>query len=484
MADGYDAVVVGAGPNGLVGAVTLAGAGLRVLVLEAADVAGGGTRSAALTLPGHVHDICSAVHPLALASPAMRALPLADHGVEWVHPGAPLAHPLDDGRAAVLERSVDATALGLGADGAAYLRLMSPLVAAGERLVAGLMSPLPMPSVRSLPALARFGLSGAWPADRLARHHFSTDEGQALIAGLAGHSMQSLGSPATGGFALFLGVLGHLVGWPVARGGSQSIADGLTSILVARGGEVELGRTVRSLADIPSAKVTLLDLSPRQILDLGGARWPARYRRRLGRFRYGPAAWKVDWALDGPIPWSAAGCARAGTVHLGGPMADIAFAESEVQRGRHPERPYVLLAQQSRFDDTRAPAGSENAWAYCHVPNGSRVDMTERIETQVERFAPGFRDRIVARHVMGPVDIEAHDANYVGGDIGSGATNLRQVLARPVLSPTPWRTPLAGVYLCSSSTPPGPGVHGMCGWHAARTALHDLGLGESARGHP
>jgi phytoene dehydrogenase-like protein len=481
MADEYDAVVVGAGPNGLVGAVTLAGAGLRVLVVEAADTAGGGTRSAALTRPGHVHDICSAIHPLGVASPALRALPLAAHGVEWVHPDAPLAHPLDGGRAAVLERSVDVTALGLGADGAAYLRLMSPLVAAGDRLVTGLMSPVPMPPVRSLPALARFGLSGAWPAERLARHHFTTDEAQGLMAGLAGHSMLSLGSPATGGFALFLGVLGHLVGWPVARGGSQAIADGLVSILTERGGELVLGRRVRSLTGLPPAKVTLLDLTPRQILDLGGDRLPARYRRRLNRFRYGSAVWKVDWALDGPIPWAAAGCARAGTVHLGGTLAEVAFSEAEVQRGRHPARPYVLLAQPSLFDHTRAPTGAENAWAYCHVPNGSTVDMTERIEAQVERFAPGFRDRIVDRHVMGPAAVEAHDANYIGGDISGGATNLRQVFARPVLSSAPWRTPAEGIYLCSSSTPPGPGVHGMCGWHAAHAALHDLGLAGSSR---
>jgi phytoene dehydrogenase-like protein len=472
----YDAVVVGAGPNGLVGAVTLARAGLKVLVVEAADVAGGGTRSAPLTRVGHVHDVCSAIHPLALASPALRDLPLADHGLEWVHPDAPLAHPLDGGRAAVLERSVDATGLGLGDDGAAYRRLMAPLVAAGPQLVDAVLSPLSVPSPRVWPPLARFATSGMWPATRLATHRFAGDEARGLLVGLAAHSLLSLRAPGTGGFGLYLGLLGHLVGWPMARGGSQAIADALVALLVDRGGELVLGQPVTSLAALPPARTTLLDLTPRQLLALGGDRLPARYRRQLARYRYGGAIWKVDWALDGPIPWTAAGCARAGTVHVGGTLDEVAFSESELQRGRHVDRPFVLLAQQSRFDPTRAPAGEHNAWAYCHVPNGSPLDMTARIEAQVERFAPGFRDRIIARHVMGPAAVEAHDANYIGGDIGGGRTDLRQIVARPVLSRSPWRTPADGLYLCSSATPPGPGVHGMCGWQAARAALLDLGL--------
>jgi len=472
----YDAVVVGAGPNGLVGAAVLAGAGLSVLVIEAAPVAGGGTRSAALTRPGHIHDVCSAIHPLALASPALQGLPLADHGLTWAHPEVPVAHPLDGGRAAVLERSVDATGLGLGDDGAAYLRLMTPLVAAGPGLVDGVLSPLSRPARGAVPGIVRFGAEGAWPAVTLARNRFSGEEAQALIGGLAAHSQLSLRSPATGGFALFLGLLGHLVGWPAARGGSQAIADALVGVIGDRGGEIVLGERVTSLATLPPAPTVLLDLTPRQLLELGGDRFPPRYRRQLARYRYGTAVFKVDWALDGPIPWTAAGCRRAGTVHVGGTLDEIALSEAEVQRGRHCPRPFVLVAQQSCFDPSRAPAGEHNAWAYCHVPNGSTVDRTEVIEAQVERFAPGFRDRIIGRHVMGPAAVEAHDPNYVGGDIGGGRTDLRQLLARPVASRSPWTTPAAGVYLCSSSTPPGPGVHGMCGWHAAHAALRALGV--------
>ncbi|MGZ4704499.1 MAG: phytoene desaturase family protein [Acidimicrobiales bacterium] len=475
-AGGYDAVVVGAGPNGLVAAVTMALTGRRVLVIEAATAPGGGTRSEALTLPGHVHDVCSAIHPLALASPALRDLPLADHGLEWVQPLAPLAHPLDGGRAAVLERSVDATALAFGDDdGAAYLGLMTPLVADGQMIVDAVLSPLSVPPLRSLPALLRFGPSAASSAERFAHRRFATDEAQALMAGLAAHSVLSLGAPGTAGFGMVLGLLGHLVGWPMARGGSQAIADALVSLLLAHGGEVVVGHPVRTLADVPPAGSILLDLSPRQVLDLGGVRLPARYRRRLNRFRYGAAVCKVDWALDGPIPWAAPGCARAGTVHVGGTAAEVAESEREVQRGRHPERPMVLLAQQSLFDPTRAPAGQHNAWGYCHVPNGSTVDMTDRIEAQIERFAPGFRDRIIARHVMSPAAIEQHDANYVGGDISSGRMDLTQLVTRPVASRSPWRTPVPGLYLCGASTPPGPGVHGMGGWHAAHAALADLG---------
>lgn len=463
----YDAVVVGSGPNGLVGAVTLARAGRRVLVVEAQSEPGGGTRSAELTRPGVVHDVCSAIHPLALGSKALRELPLAEHGLEWVHPDVPLAHPLDGGRAALLHRSLEETAAGLGRDAAAYRRLMGPFVR--QDVVDGLLDPIRFP--RAPIPMARYGLVGIRSAVGVASRRFDGDEAQALFAGMAAHAILDLRSPVTAGYGIMIGALGHLVGWPMAKGGSSAIAAALVSLLEAHGGVVECNRPVRSLDELPSARTVLLDLTPRQVLAVAGHRLPARYKRHLASFRYGPGVWKVDWALDGPTPWTNPGCARAGTVHLGGTLAELADAEATVQRGGHPERPYVLFAQQTPFDRSRAPAGTETAWAYCHVPNGSELDMTDRIEAQVERFAPGFRDRIVARHVMGPGSMQRHDANYVGGDINGGVGDLRQFVARPVLSPTPWATPVDGLYLCSSSTPPGGGVHGMCGYLAASAAL-------------
>jgi phytoene dehydrogenase-like protein len=469
------AVVVGAGPNGLVAAITLAAAGLRARVVEAAPAPGGGTRSAELTRPGFVHDICSAIHPLALASPALRELALSEHGLRWIESPAVLAHPLDGGRAAVLERSVLETAAGLDADGERYARSMLPLVARADAIVEAVLSPLTVPPATAWTPLARFGLGAVLPAEVLAKARFRTDEGRALLAGLSAHSMLSLRTPTTAGVGRFLGLLGHAVGWPLARGGSQAIADALVSHLRSLGGEIELDHEVRTLDELPRRTATVLDLTPRQVLRLGGLELPSRYRRALGRYRYGPGVWKVDLALDGPIPWAADGCHRAATVHVGGTAEEITAAEADVQRGRHPARPFVLVAQQAAFDDTRAPAGGQTAWAYCHVPNGSTVDMTERIERQIERFAPGFRDRIVDRHVMGPAAMEDHDANHVGGDIGGGAAGPTQLVTRPVVSRSPWRTPVAGVYLCSSATPPGPGVHGMCGWHAAHAVLADRG---------
>jgi phytoene dehydrogenase-like protein len=473
MSDDWDAVVVGAGPNGLVAAATLGRAGWKVLVLEAAPTVGGGTRSAELTRPGFIHDRCSSVHPLGVASPALRDLGLAD-SVDWCYPEVQLAHPLDGGRAALLTRSVDETADGLGADAIAYRRLMEPLVASADRLTEAVLSPLTIPPARALPALARFGWDAAPPAAWMARHRFDQDEARGLMAGLAAHSMLSLRSPGTAGFGLYLGVLGHAVGWPVARGGSQAIADQLADLVTGAGGQIEVDRRVSRWEDLPPARATLLDLSPRQLVDLAGPRLPARYRRRLERYRSGSGVWKVDWALDGPIPWTNPGARRAATVHVGGTLAQVVSAEADVARGRLPARPFVLVVQPTVADPGRAPAGGHIGWAYCHVPNGSTFDMTERIEAQIERFAPGFGDRIVARAVAGPADLERHDANYLGGDIAIGRTDLTQLVTRPVASAHPWRTPVPGLYLCSSATPPGPGVHGMCGWHAARTALADL----------
>jgi phytoene dehydrogenase-like protein len=463
------ATVVGSGPNGLMAAITLARAGWTVTVLEAAAVPGGGMRSEELTIPGVTHDVCSAIHPLAVGSPAFREL--ADVlDVEWIHSEHPLAHPLDGGRAGVLRRSADDTADGLGADASAYRRLFGPLVGAGFDLTDGLLSPFTIPPDHPI-TLGRYGLTGIRSARGVARRRFDTDEAQALFAGLAGHSILSLRSPVTAGYGLMLGVLAHLVGWPMARGGSQRIADAMVAHLRSLGGSVECGHRVASLAELPRADAVLLDLTPRQVVEVAGDSLPGRYRRSLERFRYGPGVFKVDWALDGPIPWTNPDCGLAATVHLGGTLAEVVAAEDDVQRGRHPERPYVLLAQQGHFDPTRAPAGTETVWAYCHVPNGSTVDMTSRIEAQIERFAPGFRDRIVASHTMDTRAVQRHDENYVGGDINGGVGDLRQFVARPTLGLHPWATPIDGVYLCSSSTPPGGGVHGMCGWHAAHEVL-------------
>ncbi len=436
----YDAVVVGAGPNGLVAAAEMAAAGRRVLVLESAPEIGGGTRSKELTLPGFVHDVCSAIHPLAVASPALRALPLAEYGVEWIHPDVPLAHPLDGGRVALLERSVDATAAQFGRDAPAYRRLVRPFVAAGDALAEGLLAPLALPPRHPL-LLARYGAIGIRSATSVTRR-FETDEPAALFAGLAGHAMLTLQSPLTSGLGLFLATLAHHGGWPLAKGGSAALSAALGAIVVARGGTIECDRTVTSLRDLPRARVTLLDLTPRQLLAIDDGRLPPRYRRTLARYRYGPGVFKVDWALDGPVPWTNTAVGRAATVHLGGTAAEIAASELDIGRGRNPERPYTLFVQPSLFDPGRAPAGRHTAWAYCHVPAGSAVDRTDAIEAQVERFAPGFRDRIAGRHVMGPAAMERYDANYVGGDINGGVLDVRQFLARPRLGLHPWATPV------------------------------------------
>jgi phytoene dehydrogenase-like protein len=467
-----DAIVVGSGPNGLAAAIVLAQAGVRVQVLEGEETIGGGLRTAELTLPGFRHDVCSAIHPLGVASPFLKTLPLERHGVEWIQPPAPLAHPFDDGTAALLERSLDATAATLGEDGARYVKLMEPLCDDAPALMEEILSPLHLPRHPLL--LTRFGARGVLPAARLARATFRGEKARGLFAGLAGHSILPLTRSPSGAFGLTLAILGHAVGWPLARGGSQSVADALAAHLRELGGELETGRPVRSLDELGDARAVLLDVTPRQFLAIAGDRLSSVYRRRLERYRYGPGVFKLDWALDAPIPWRAGECARAATVHLGCTLDEITAAERAPWHGETAERPYVLLAQQTLFDPTRAPEGKHTAWAYCHVPNGSTVDMAAAVEAQVERFAPGFRDRVLARSAKAPAELEAHNPNFVGGDINGGASDLRQLFTRPVARVTPSATPLEGVFICSSSTPPGGGVHGMCGFHAANAALRHL----------
>jgi phytoene dehydrogenase-like protein len=468
----YDAVVVGSGPNGLAAAIAIAQAGKSVLVLEARETIGGGCRSAELTLPGFVHDVCSAIHPLGLGSPFFKTLPLGDHGLEWIHPPAPVAHPLDDGTAVVVERSVDETAAGLGPDAAAYRRLMGPLAAEWDALAPELLAPLHVP--RRPLILARFGLKAIRSASSLAKARFRGERARAVFAGIAGHSILPLERTATAAIGLVLGALTHAVGWPLPRGGSRRIAEALAAHLRALGGEIRTGAPVESLDALPPARAVLCDVTPRQLLGLAGDRLRGRYRRALERYRYGPAAFKLDFALSGTIPWKAAACARAATVHLGGTLEEIAASEAAVARGEHPERPFVLLVQPSLFDTSRAPAGRHTAWAYCHVPNGSTVDVRARIEAQIERFAPGFRDLVLARSVLTPARLQEQNPNYVGGDINGGAQDLGQMFTRPAARIVPYSTPVRGLYICSSSTPPGGGVHGMCGYHAARAALREL----------
>jgi phytoene dehydrogenase-like protein len=464
-----DAVVVGSGPNGLSAAIALARAGRRVTVLEGSETIGGGCRSEELTLPEFVHDTCSTVHALALASPFLSRLPLAEHGLELVHPGAPLAHPLDDGSAVLLERSVDETADGLGPDADAYRRLFEPLVRTAPELMRQILGPLRPP--RHPLAMARFAPAALRSAVGLARSRFEGERARALLAGCSAHSMLSLSSPASAAFGVVLMLTAHQVGWPVARGGSQRLADALVSHLRSLGGEIETGRWVESLDELAGFGTTLLDVTPRQLQRLAGSRLPAGYTRRLTRYRYGPGIFKLDWALDAPIPWTAPKVARAGTVHVGGTLEQIAASEQAAVSGEHCERPFVLLVQPSLFDASRAPEGKHTAWAYCHVPSGSPRDMTEPIEAQVERFAPGFKDLIAARSAMGPEEVEQRNPNYVGGDINGGVQDLRQLFTRPVARPVPYSTPVEGLYICSSSTPPGGGVHGMCGYWAVRAAL-------------
>jgi phytoene dehydrogenase-like protein len=466
-----DAVVVGAGPNGLSAAVALAREGLRVVVLEAAPTIGGGARTEELTLPGFQHDVCSAVFPLGVGSPFLRSLPLADHGLDWVQPEIPLAHPLEEG-AGILERSLFATAEGLAEDGSAWRSLFGPLAENWEALAHEVLAPLHWP--RRPGPLLRMAAGAARTAEGLAHARFTTERARALFAGIAAHGIQPLSRRPTAAVALLLGAAAHAVGWPLARGGAGRVPAALASLLTSLGGEILTGRQVSSLSELPPARAVLLDVTPWQLLRIAGPWLTPRYRRRLAAFRYGPGAFKVDWALDAPIPWRAEACRRAGTIHVGGSLPEIEAAERAVMEGRAGERPFVLVSQPTLFDPARAPDGKHVAWAYCHVPNGWPGDETSAIEGQIEAFAPGFRERILARSVKTPREIEARNANCVGGDIAAGIMDLRQSFARPMSPVAPYATELRGVYLCSASTPPGPGVHGMCGYHAARAALRTL----------
>jgi phytoene dehydrogenase-like protein len=467
----YDAVIVGSGPNGLAAGIVLSQKGLSVLLLEGRSSVGGGLRSAELTLPGYVHDICSAVHPLAVGSPFFPTLPLAAHGLDFIYPPVAAAHPLDGGVAALLAGTVDEGAERLGEDGNAYLELVKPIVRDWPALAPELLGPLHFPHDPMM--LARFGRVGL-PSVRWLARRFHTREARALLAGMAAHGMQPLENWATAAITLVFLATGHTRGWPIPRGGSGSIADALARYFIQLGGRIETGVQVKSLAQLPSSRCVLLDMTPRQLLQLGGHRWSSLYRWQLQRYRYGMGVFKIDWALAEPIPFSAVGCRSAGTVHIGGSFEEIAAAEALTARGKIPDRPFVLLAQPSVFDPSRAPAGRHTAWAYCHVPNGSPADMTDRIEQQVERMAPGFRERVLARHVFDTRQMEQYNPNYVGGDINGGEMDIRQLFTRPALRWSPYRTSSRGIYICSSATPPGGGVHGMCGYHAARRALRDV----------
>ncbi len=456
----------------------LARAGLAVLVLEEAATLGGGTRTAELTLPGFRHDICSGIHPLTIASPFLSQLPLREHGLEWIHPGLPAAHPLDRGRAVLFHRSIEETAAGLGRDGGAWRSLFEPLVESWDVLRHQFLGPVRVP--RDPITVSRFGLLALRSVRGLADSWFRARDAKALLAGMTGHAFLPLSSPTSAGFGLILSIAAHAGGWPMPRGGAHAIADALVSYAKTLGTEFETGVTVSSLSDLPPARLVLLDTTAHEALRIVGYRLPVVRRAQLGSFRHGPGAFKLDYALSGPVPWSAEGVERAGTVHVGGDMDEIAESEQQVARGHHPQRPFLIAAQHTRFDTSRAPEGMHTLWSYTHVPNGSHVDMTERMEAQIERFAPGFRDLIVARHSMSPADVEAYNRNNVGGDISGGANDGLQLFLRPRLALNPYFVQeRAGraIFLCSSSTPPGGGVHGMCGYHAARLALRRLERG-------
>lgn len=467
----YDAIIVGAGPNGLAGAITLQQQGLRTLLLEAKPTIGGGMRSAELTLPGFVHDICSAVHPLGAGSPFFRQLDLQAFGLEFVHPPVLAAHPLDDGSAGALYHSFDDTAAALGADESAYRSLLGGLYRDWPQIDKDVLGPLRMPSHPLM--MAKFGLTALRRASDIVKR-FNTQQARGLWAGIAGHSMLPLDHYTTAAAGCVLMLAGHHHGWPIPKGGSQSMATALAGLYQSLGGTIQTDTYVKSLDELPASKAVLFDLSPKQLVSIAGQQFSSIYLKQLKRFRYGMGVFKIDWALDGPVPFTNEACRNAGTVHLGNTFEEIAHAEKAVWNGQHPEKPFVLLAQQSLFDHSRAPEGKHTAWAYCHVPSGAEKDMTAAIEAQVERFAPGFRDRILQRHTMNARQMEAYNPNYVGGDINGGVLDITQLFTRPALRLSPYRTSAKGIYLCSASTPPGGGVHGLCGHHAAQRVLKDI----------
>jgi phytoene dehydrogenase-like protein len=477
MASGLKACVIGSGSNGLSAAIVLAQAGLQVEVFEAERIPGGATRTMELTLPGFLHDFGSAVYPLGAGSPFFSTLPLHDYGLEWVRSPAPLAHPLDDGTAIVLEQNLEAAATRLGADGVIWRQLMRPLVTHWSEFAPEALGPV-LKIPRHPWLLTRFGMNALLPARVVARR-FKSDRTRALFAGLAGHSFLSMDEPLTSAFAMLMAAPAHVVGWPIASGGSQSITNALSGYLARLGGQVKTSARVKSLDALSEYDLVLCDLTPKQLLAITGQQLSDRYKRQLIKYRYGPGVFKVDYALSAPIPWKEPECLRAATLHLGGTFDEIAASEKAVRNGEHPERPFVLLVQPTLFDRSRAPGGKHTAWAYCHVPNGSTFDMLPQLESQIERFAPGFRDIVLARHILSPASLEGMNSNLVGGDIAGGAIDLRQLLFRPT-----WRlyaTSARNIFLCSSSTPPGAGVHGMCGYHAAKRALARLGLEPSQK---
>lgn len=467
----HDALIIGSGPNGLAAAIHLARSGWKVKVIEGADTIGGGTRTKELTLPGFLHDVCSAVHPMGIASPFMRSLELEKHGLRWLQPDVPLAHPLEDGRAAVLYRSLEETCTALGKDAGIYRRYWAPLVKRADDLYGDLLQPAGLP--KHPITMTRFGIGAMMPA-RVLASVFDTEEGKALFAGNAAHSIMPLEKPFTSAIGLVLQISAHAVGWPIPEGGSQRITETMAAILRGLGSEIECGRMVQSLDELPPSKAVLFDISPRNLARICGEALPERYRRKLNAYRHGPGVFKVDYALNAPIPWRNESCRQAGTVHVGGTIEEISASERDAWFGKHSATPFVLVAQPTIHDPSRAPAGKHIAWAYCHVPSSSTTDMLDTINRQIERFAPGFRDCILTQHTMNSVEMEAYNANYVGGDVIGGVTDWRQLFTRPVGLLNPYATPNPRVFICSASTPPGGGVHGMCGFHAARCVMKRL----------
>lgn len=468
----FDAVVVGSGPNGLAAAITLQQSGLSVLLIEGKDTIGGGLRTSALTQPGFLHDVCSAIHPLAAESPFFKTLPLQSHGLEFIKPALAAAHPFDDGKAAILSQSLQQTTALLADDNLSYNKLIKPLINEWNNISNSILGPLRIP--KHPLAMANFGLKAILPAVTLANSYFKTKEARGLWAGMAAHSIQPLSNPITSAIGLVLMAMGHINGWPFPKGGSQQIANALASYFTSIGGKIQTNFYVESLNQLPSSHTVLFDVTPRQLLQIAGHKFSDFYKWQLKRYRYGMGVFKIDWALDNPIPFKADECKQAGTIHLGNTLEEIASSEQQAANGQHPEKPFVLMAQQSVFDSSRSPAGKQTAWAYCHVPNGSEKDMTQAIENQVERFAPGFKDSILQRHTMNCREMQMYNSNYIGGDINGGIINVSQLFTRPALRSSPYRTSSKGIYICSSSTPPGGGVHGMCGYHAARRAMKDV----------